>query len=48
MKLKILAELNVSPKTTKELADILQVAPSSISVHLRAMRDADLGVSHSA
>ena len=42
MKLKILAELNVSPKTTKELADILQVAPSSISVHLRAMRDADL------
>ena len=26
----------------KELADILQVAPSSISVHLRAMRDADL------
>lgn len=42
MKLKILSELNDSPKTTKELAEIFDVAPSSISEHLRSMREAEL------
>lgn len=42
MKLKILSELNESPKTTKELAELFDVAPSSISEHLRSMREAEL------
>lgn len=42
MKLQILFELQKSPKTTKELADTLKVAPSSISAHLHQMREAAL------
>ena len=42
MKLKILIELHNAPKTTKELADSLNVAPSSISAHLHQMREAEL------
>lgn len=42
MKLKILSELHESPKTTKELADTFDVASSSISEHLRSMREAEL------
>ena len=42
MKLRILIELQASPKTTKELAETLRVAPSSISAHLHQMREAEL------
>ena len=42
MKFRILFELQASPKTTKELAEILNVAPSSISAHLHQMREAEL------
>lgn len=41
-KLKILEELYKEPKTTKELSDILGIAPSTVSVHLKMMREAEL------
>lgn len=41
-KLLILQHLKDHPKTGKELADLLNVAPSTISVHLKALRDAEL------
>ena len=41
-KMRILRELYQSPKTTKELSDLLGIAPSSISEHLKVLRDAEL------
>lgn len=41
-KMRILSELRKEPKTTKELSDILGIAPSTVSVHLKMMRDAEL------
>lgn len=41
-KFQILEELYQSPKTTKELAEALQMAPSSISEHLKTLRSAEL------
>ena len=41
-KMRILRELYQSPKTTKELSDLLGIAPSSISEHLKILRDAEL------
>lgn len=41
-KFQILKELYNSPKTTKELAEALDMAPSSISEHLKTLRAAEL------
>lgn len=41
-KLLILQNLKESPKTNKELSDILDIAPSTVSVHLKTLRDAEL------
>lgn len=41
-KLSILRELYEKPKTTKELSEALGIAPSSVSEHLKIMRDAEL------
>lgn len=41
-KFQILQELYSSPKTTKELAEALDMAPSSISEHLKTLRAAEL------
>lgn len=41
-KFQILEELYKAPKTTKELAEALDMAPSSISEHLKTLRAAEL------
>ncbi len=41
-KFRILEKLYQSPKTTKELAEALDMAPSSISEHLKALRAVEL------
>ena len=41
-RLQILGSLMESPKTTKELSEIFEIAPSSVSVHLKVMRQAEL------
>ena len=41
-RLQILGSLKESPKTTKELSDIFKIAPSSVSVHLKVLREAEL------